>query len=99
LKKAHSISISEAAEVDIRNAFLWYEEQKMNLGISFENSISKTIQQIQKNPLKVQIRYNTIRVAFLSKFPYGIHYTVRENDILIIAGFHTSENPVKWLGR
>lgn len=71
----------------------------MNLGISFENSISKTIQQIQKNPLKVQIRYNTIRVAILSKFPFGIHYTVRENEILIIAVFHTSENPAKRLGR
>ena len=52
----YSLSISEAAELDIREAFLWYEDQKDNLGFTFEKHISKTIQNIQKNPLKIQIR-------------------------------------------
>jgi hypothetical protein len=32
----YSISISEAAENDISEAYLWYEDQKENLGSIFE---------------------------------------------------------------
>jgi len=39
----YSIEITEAAENDIRNAFLWYEEQKDELGHKFETSIHKAI--------------------------------------------------------
>lgn len=42
----YSLSISEAAELDIREAFLWYEDQKDNLGLTFEKYFSKTIQNI-----------------------------------------------------
>lgn len=95
----YSLSISEAAELDIRDAFLWYEDQKDNLGLTFEKHISRTIQNIQKNPLKIQVRYNQTRVVFLKKFPYGVHFNVSENEIIIIAVFHTSQSPQKWSKR
>ncbi len=58
-----------------------------------------TVRHIQKNPLKIQIRYEQIRVSFLKKFPYGIHFNVTENIILIIAVFHTAVDPKKWVKR
>ena len=94
-----SLSMSEAAELDIRDAFLWYEDQKDSLGLTFEKHISKTIQNIQKNPLKIQIRYNQTRVAFLKKLPYGVHFNLIENEIIIVAVFHTSQSPKKWSKR
>lgn len=96
MESNYFLSISEAAELDIREAFLWYEDQKDNLGLTFEKHISKTIQTIQKNPLKIQIRYNQTRVAFLKKFPYGLHFNVFDNEIIIVAVFHTSQSPQKW---
>ena len=99
MESNYSLSISETAERDIRDAFLWYEDQKINLGLTFEKHISKIIQTIQKNPLKIQIRYNQTRVAFLKKFPYGVHFNVLENEILIVAVFHTSKSPQKWKER
>ncbi|MFA5575095.1 MAG: type II toxin-antitoxin system RelE/ParE family toxin [Brumimicrobium sp.] len=95
----YSVSISEAAEFDIRDAFHWYEDQKDNLGLIFEKHISKTVQNIQKNPLKIQVRYNQTRVVFLNNFPYGVHFNVIENEIIIIAVFHTSQSPQKWSKR
>lgn len=92
----YSLYISEAAELDIREAFLWYEEQKNSLGFTFEKHISKTFQNIQKNPLKIQIRYNQTRVIFLKKFPYGVHFNVLQNAIIIVAVFHTSQSPKRW---
>ena len=99
MNKEYSLSISEAAELDIREAFIWYEDQKDNLGLTFEKHISKTIQNIQKNPIKIQIRYNQTRVAFLKKFPYGVHFNLIDNEIIIIAVFHTAQNPKKWKSR
>ena len=92
----YTLSITEAAEDDIRLAFLWYQEQRSQLGTAFERSVSKAVSSIQDNPLKHQIRYGVTRVFFLSKFPYGIHFNVHEKDILIVAVFHTSQNPEKW---
>lgn len=43
MESNYSLSISEAAELDIRDAFLWYEDQKDNLGPTFQKHIPKTI--------------------------------------------------------
>ena len=95
----YSISIADAAENDIREAFLWYEDQKDNLGSTFENHVNKAVDSIQSNPFKTQIRYGNTRVFFLRKFPYGIHFQVDESHILIVAVFHTSKDPKKWTER
>ena len=93
----YNLTITEAAEFDIKKSFLWYEEQKENLGFRFEKDISNVFHAIVENPLKIQIRYNCIRVAFLKTFPFGVHFIVVRNEITILAVFHTSMNPTKWI--
>lgn len=95
----YTVSIAELAEDDIRYAYLWYQEQKESLGSSFKKHISKAVESIQDNPLKSQVRYRDTRVFFLKKFPFGIHFKVSANDILIVGVFHTSLNPKKWKSR
>ncbi|UII28774.1 type II toxin-antitoxin system RelE/ParE family toxin [Fulvivirga maritima] len=94
----YSVSIAEAAEADIREAFLWYQDKNDNLGLRFEKHILKAVESIRSNPFKTQIRYDSIRVFFLKKFPFGIHFRVNEatNSILILAVFHTSKDSKKW---
>jgi len=94
----YSISIAEAAENDIKEAFLWYENQKDGLGALFEKYILDAFDSITGNPLKTQIRYSNTRIFFLKKFPFGIHFNVDkgEKHILIIAVFHTSRNSESW---
>lgn len=97
----YSIEIAEAAENDTREAFLWYEDQKDDLGSLFEDHVNKAIDSIHSNPLKTQIRYGNTRVFFLENFPYGIHFQVNQQEkfILIVAVFHTSRDPKKWTDR
>ena len=54
----YSVDIAEAAENDIREAFLYYEDQQDNLGSTFENQVNKAMDSIQSNPLKTQVRYH-----------------------------------------
>ncbi|MEQ9289805.1 MAG: hypothetical protein RIG77_22950 [Cyclobacteriaceae bacterium] len=57
---AYSINIAEAAENDIREAFLYYEDQKDNLGSTFENQVNKawtafkTIPSKHKSGIRIQ---------------------------------------------
>lgn len=96
---AYSLIISEAAETDIRDAFIWYEEQTNGLGEKFEKHIEAAIHSIVKNPLKTEIRYSKIRIFFLTKFPYGVHFSVTKNEVLIVAVLHTSRDPGRWRER
>lgn len=63
----YTLAIAEAAEKDIRQAFLWYEEQQPTLGSTFEKHILKAMESKNENPLKIQTRYKNIRVFFLTK--------------------------------
>lgn len=95
----YALYVTEAAENDIRDAFLWYTSHSEELGMRFRQHISIALEHIQKNPLKVQVRYHHMRVSFLKKFPYGIHFNINGNTILVVAVFHTSANPQKWVKR
>lgn len=95
----YHLKISSAAEEDMITSFLWYEEQQKGLGEKFEFVISNLVEIIQKNPLAYQERYKNIRIAFSKKFSFGIHFYVDENTITILAVFHTSRDPKKWLKR
>lgn len=95
----YAIEIAEAAEKDVREALLWYEDQKANLGSRFESHVNKAIDNLRSNPLKTQVRYGNTRVLYLDIFPYGIHFQLVENHILVVAVFHTSRDPKKWTER
>lgn len=92
----YTIQLSEEAEMEVLEAFLFYENKVQNLGIAFEEEVDHAIKEIVKNPFLFQIKHKNCRVHFLKKFPFGIHYFIQENDIKIIAIFHTSRNPIRW---
>jgi plasmid stabilization system protein ParE len=97
--KTFEVEISEPAEVDVRDAYLWYQNQKEGLGQVFQEYFSEAIASIRNNPEEFQIRYLEVRIHFLKKFPYGIHYIIQGQKVIIIAVFHTSRSPKKWKKR
>lgn len=94
-----TLTIAKAAEKDLHEAFSWYEEKETLLGRRFEQSVKGAVESVQNNPYQFPIRYGETRVCFLQAFPYGIHYRVRQNKIVIVAVFHTSMSPVRWKQR
>jgi plasmid stabilization system protein ParE len=97
--KPYQVSITQAAEEDILTAYHWYEVQKKGLGKRFRDALFRSITSLQTRPLSFQIRYGEIRVSFVPKFPFGIHFHVRENTVLILAVFHSASDPEKWMER
>jgi hypothetical protein len=87
---SYKVSILSEAEVDIDNAFIWYESKQMNLGNKFFKIIAESINYISKNPIGSEEIYKGIRRYVIKKFPYGIYYKVNSElkDIQIIGVIH-----------
>jgi len=95
----YNIEISEIAEDEMQEAYLWYETQREGLGERLQQRIDEMIESIEDNPRKFQVRYEDVRIAFLHKFRYGIHLRIQGETIFIIGFFHTSMNPERWKDR
>jgi len=57
------------------------------------------ISEIIRTPTAYQKRYKNVKVLFISRFPYGIHYIINPENIIIVGIFHTSRSPKNWSKR
>ena len=89
------------AKEDIREAALWYEEKQTGLGKRFTGQVREKVSYIKKTPKACNIRYDNVRTAILSVFPFMIHYTIDEDNktVIISAVLHTSRTPEIWKNR
>lgn len=95
----YALKLFESAISDVDEIFEWYEGIDVNLSMQFEFYLIEAYELIVQNPNLFQFRYENIRVRFVDKFPYGIHYRVVETEIQILSVFHTSRSPQNWLTR
>ena len=95
----YKIQFTKEALFDIEAAVLWYEEQRTGLSYDFELCLEAGIEEVSRNPEAFQKRYKNIKIRFISRFPYGIHYLLIENEITVIGIFHTSRSPKNWSNR
>lgn len=90
------IQFVKEALFDIEDIVLWYEEQRIGLSYDFELCLEAGVDAIKRNPDGFQKRYKNIKVRFISRFPYGIHYKSEKSRIIVIGVFHTSRSPKNW---
>lgn len=86
---ASEIILKPLAEMDINEAAEWYYNRSEKLTKAFFNSVESAMLSISKFPEIYQKRYKNVRVVFISRFPYGIYYTIEEGRIVIHAVLHT----------
>lgn len=95
----HKLVFSKEALLDIEQIAIWYEEQREGLSYDFELCLEDSISQIYRNPELFQVRYKNVKVRFIKRFPYGIHYLKNLDKIIVIGVFHTSRSPIDWSKR
>jgi plasmid stabilization system protein ParE len=93
------IQFTKEALFDIEEITLWYEDQREGLSFDFELCLEVGINEIQRTPSAFQKRYKQVKIRFINRFPFGIHYIVNDEIITIIGVFHTSRSPSNWLKR
>ena len=95
----HKISFTKEALFDIEAIVLWYEEQRIGLSYDFELCLEVGVAEISRYPNHFQKRYKSVKVRFISRFPFGIHYLIKENEVVVLGIFHTSRSPKNWSKR
>lgn len=97
----YRLIIDPAARQDIMESIRWYNKQKPGLGLRFYNKLKQAMARIKKSPELFQIRYKSLRMVPVEKFPFMILYQVNEPkcEIAVVAVLHTSRNPRIWKER
>jgi toxin ParE1/3/4 len=89
----------EPALDELNEAIAWYNQQRPGLGDEFADEVDKTIARILNDPTSWARISRNARRCRTNRFPYGIIYTVEEDEVLIIAVMHLSRRPGYWKGR
>ncbi|HEY9535412.1 MAG TPA: hypothetical protein VIQ77_12795 [Mucilaginibacter sp.] len=92
----YQLLVSDETRLDILDAFSWYESRQPGLGKDFQLCLETGFNLISRDPSLFQKRYKSVRIHFIERFPYGIHYLVDKNTIKVFGLFHTSRNPTRW---
>lgn len=98
---SYTVKLTRASSNDIKQAQQWYEAQKPGLGASFYQSVKERISYLSENPYTYTTRYENLRQALVTGYPYIVHYLVDESRkyIIVLAVQHTSRNPETWKER
>ena len=70
----------------------WYGKISVKLMNRFSDAVSKSFDEIKKNPSAYSIRYSNIRIAHPENFPYNIHFYIDAETIVIVAILHNKRN-------
>ncbi|MCG6133899.1 MAG: type II toxin-antitoxin system RelE/ParE family toxin [Nostoc sp. LLA-1] len=92
----YKILITPEAELDLEDAYNWYEQQMMGLGSEFIRVVDASFSTIQRNPFAYPIIYEKVRRKLIRKFPYGLFYIIIDERISIIGSFHVKRDPQQW---
>jgi plasmid stabilization system protein ParE len=95
----YKLIIRPDAELDIQDAFEWYEAQTLGLGSEFVRAIDVCLSSIGRNPLAYSVIYKQVRRVLIRRFPYGIFYVLDKDLIIVVACFHGKRNPKLWKTR
>jgi toxin ParE1/3/4 len=93
-----------AAAEEAERAAEWYTNEKLALGLDFEQELGKAIDLLRREPIPA-VPYPRIaaergvRRLILKRFPYDLVFVERGQDIVIVALAHHARRPGYWRDR
>ena len=74
----------------------YYNLQREGLGFEFALEVRRTLARISAYPLAWHILSPNTRRCRTNKFPYGIIYSLRDKQIIVVAIMHLHKAPKSW---
>ena len=87
---------TSAALSELRQATLYYEERENGLGSVFLDEIEATLKRILGNPAAWHQLSKRTRRCRTHRFPFGLIYQIRPDEILITSVMDLRRDPVRW---
>ena len=84
------------ASVELTEAIEYYEGQRLGLGYEFLTEVESAIDKITQFPNAWTLVSNRTRRILLKRFPFGLLYQVRNDDIIVAAVMDLRRDPTTW---
>lgn len=87
---------TSTAELELKEAMEFYQSAQTGLGADFLAEVQATIQLIESFPLAWTSLSPRTRRCRTHRFPYGLFYQVRPDEILIVSVIDLRRAPKRW---
>ena len=89
-------SFHPLAVKELTDTIDYYEDNNPGLGLEFSKEIYSTIQRILQFPKAWPKIAQNCRRCITQRFPYGIIYHIKEDEILIVSIMQLNQKPKSW---
>ena len=93
------LEISSEAELEIFEAALRYERERIGLGVRFETQVNSVFASLVDNPFQFPVIEEGVRRAIVRVFPYAVYFTLEADLITVLAVLHMHRHPDTWKRR
>lgn len=94
-----TIRFVETAEAELDAALRYYERESPGLGADFLTELISAVNRIAEFPEAWQELEIGVRRCRLIRFPYGIVYSRKAEDIIVLGVAHLHRKPESWRAR
>ena len=84
-----NLVVAPEAELDIAEAYVWYECRRIGLGEEFLSSVDACIESIRRQPKMCPLIHETYRRSLVRRFPYAVFYEYEEPNVTVYSVFHS----------
>jgi plasmid stabilization system protein ParE len=96
---SRSASFNPQARVELREAARYYGLEAAALRKRFLLAVEEALEHVLGHPEAAEIVRGDIRRKPLRRFPYSLLYTIRGDEVRILAVTHQRRRPFYWSGR
>jgi plasmid stabilization system protein ParE len=89
----YALAFRPEVSEDLREAYRWYENQKVGLGEDFLNCVDQAVNRLSVMPEAYAVVYRDVRRILVQRFPYAIYFRVVSSRVIVTAVFHSRRAP------
>jgi plasmid stabilization system protein ParE len=91
--------INPEAEADLAVAKAWYDGRRPGLGEDFLLCVEEVFEGVRRTPELHGKVFQELRLALVRRFPYAVVYRADEDQVTVVAVYHTRRDPRGWQSR
>jgi hypothetical protein len=84
------------AEKELQEAIEYYEAAEQGLGAEFLDEVEAALARIEAHPLAWTPLSPRTRRCRTHRFPYGLFYQIRADEILVVSVMDLRREPKRW---
>lgn len=91
--------LQSAAEADLAEATVWYEDRAPGLGLEFLRAVEALLATLERSPELYPEVYRGVRRALMRRFPHAVYYRIESERVSVLGCLHHRMHGRRWQRR